>query len=97
MPWICRPVLGLEHTRFKAVRLRPTLAICPCGMVEYHPVQAKFASSCTTRVMYFELNPNAVPVGQFRSKNIGVSPNSKPRKPEFTGSSLPHRELGSLL
>src|SRR5215469_1500656 len=50
-----------------------------------------------TRVMYLLLNPKAVPTGQLRSKKIGVSPNSSPLNPELTGSSFPHRELGSLL
>lgn len=97
MPWICIPVEGLLHTRLSAVKLRPTLAICPCGIVLYHPVQAKLASSCTTKVMYLELKPYAVPCGQFKSKNSGVSPSSRPRNPLFTGSSLPHLDDGSLL
>src|SRR5580704_9701206 len=97
IPVICIPVDGLEQTRLSAVIERPTLAICPCGMVEYQPVHAKFASSCTTNVMYLLLKPYAVPWGQLRSKKIGVSPNRSPRKPLLTGSSLPHREEGSLL
>src|SRR5215469_2041757 len=91
------PVDGLLHTRLSAVSDKPTDAIWPCGIVEYHPVQAKLASSCITSVIYFELKPKAVPTGQLRSKKRGVSPNSKPRKPELTGSSLPQRLDGSLL
>src|SRR5580704_7119998 len=90
IPVICIPVDGLEQTRLSAVSDKPTLAICPCGMVEYQPVHAKFASSCTTKVIYLELKPIAVPCGQFRSKNSGVSPSRRPRKPLLTGSSFPH-------
>src|SRR5262245_6460279 len=97
MPVMITPVEGLLHTRLSAVNVRPTLAICPCGMVLYQPVQAKFASSWITNVMYLLLNPKAVPTGQLRSKNIGVSPRRRPRNPEFTGSSLPHLLDGSLL
>src|SRR3974390_3856659 len=91
MPCRMMPVDGLEHTSCNAVRVRPTEAICPCGMVEYQPGQAKLASSWITSVMYLELKPTPMPLGMLRSKKIGVSPSSRPRKPELTGSSLPHR------
>src|SRR6516164_9051467 len=97
MPSRMRPVEGFEQTRLSAVSDNPTLAICPCGMVEYHPVQAKLASSCTTKVIYFELNPNAITVGQLTSKKIVETASKNPVKLLVTGSALPHLDDGSLL
>src|SRR6516225_1734590 len=45
MPCMMKPVLGFEQTKLRAVSVRPTLAICPCGIVLYHPVHAKLQSS----------------------------------------------------